>query len=184
MGTVPSWTLPTGGDSILRRSNFLCGLYTSRMPNLMVPVYQGHRKYLRFLWEGEAFQFTCLPFSLSTAPCTFTKLLRPVVASLRSRGMRMVIYLDDILLMNQSSTSLCRECQSLLDLLKNLGFLVNYNRSELTPSIHVQCMSHVPGIRAEHVHNVPTSSSEGVIDPCRNSDNLTGPCGLRAASNT
>lgn len=46
----------------------------------------------------------------------------------------MVIYLDDILLMNQSPTSLRRECRSLLDLLESLGFLVNFNKSELTPS--------------------------------------------------
>jgi hypothetical protein len=27
-----------------------------------VPIFQPHRKYLRFLWQSKLFEFTCLPF--------------------------------------------------------------------------------------------------------------------------
>ena len=53
-------------------------------------------KFLRFVWKGTVFEFKTLPFSLATAPITFTKLLRPVAASLRSQGIHLLIYLDDI----------------------------------------------------------------------------------------
>ena len=46
---------------------------------LIVPTQQ---KYLRFMWEGIMFQFTCLPFGLSSAPRTFTKLMKPILAVL------------------------------------------------------------------------------------------------------
>ena len=37
-----------------------------------VPVYQGHRKYLRFAWYGQLYQYTCLPNGLAFAPRIFT----------------------------------------------------------------------------------------------------------------
>jgi len=40
-----------------------------------VPITREDRKYLRFLWQGTLFQFTCLPNGLSCAPRKFTKLL-------------------------------------------------------------------------------------------------------------
>ena len=43
-----------------------------------VPVKPKDRKWLRFIWHNEAFQFTCLPQGLTSAPCIFTKLLKPV----------------------------------------------------------------------------------------------------------
>ena len=39
-----------------------------------VPITREDRKYLRFLWQGTLFQFTCLPNALSCAPRKFTKL--------------------------------------------------------------------------------------------------------------
>ncbi|KAM9308274.1 uncharacterized protein PAF06_012458 [Gastrophryne carolinensis] len=47
-------------------------------------------------------EFTCLPFGLSSAPWCFTKLMKPVVALLRSRGVCLIIYLDNILIMASS----------------------------------------------------------------------------------
>ena len=43
------------------------------------------------IWE-----FKVMPFGLASAPCTFTKLLKSVVAVLRRLGIRVVLYLDDI----------------------------------------------------------------------------------------
>lgn len=48
-----------------------------------VPIADEHQKYLRFLWKDKLFQYTCLPNGISCAPRLFTKLLKPVYASLR-----------------------------------------------------------------------------------------------------
>ena len=103
-----------------------------------VPIHPSHRKYLRFRWKGEVYQFTCLPFGLSTAPHTFTKITKPVVSFLRGRGIRMVIYLDDMLFLHQEVGELVKIRHLTLDLLEGLGFLVNYQKSELSPS---QCLN-------------------------------------------
>ena len=65
-----------------------------------IPIHPQHQKFLTFQWKGKCFQFTCLPFGLVSAPRVFTKILRPVVGFLRSRGMRCVVYIDDRLLLH------------------------------------------------------------------------------------
>ena len=39
-----------------------------------VPIVWPHRKYFRFLWQFELYEFTCLPFGYSLAPLAFTKI--------------------------------------------------------------------------------------------------------------
>ena len=51
-----------------------------------IPIDSGHQQYLRFMQEGENYQFTCFLFSLSCAPRTFTKVLKPVMILLGHGG--------------------------------------------------------------------------------------------------
>ena len=99
-----------------------------------VPIHSFHQKYLSFIWEGKHYQFTCLPFGLSCAPRTFTKVMKPLVAYLRSLGVRLVIYIDDMLILDQSKEQLLKWRSIALDLLESMGFLVNYKKSVLGPS--------------------------------------------------
>ena len=66
----------------------------------------GHRKY------------QCLPFGISSAPRAFTKLLKPVVATLRSAAIRLVIYLDDLLLLHHNAAELQKVFQLVTTLLR------------------------------------------------------------------
>ena len=88
---------------------------------LSVPIHPNHRKYLQFHWQSLKYQFNCLPFGLSCAPRVFTKLMKPVVAFLREKGMRLIIYLDDILVMCQCQEELTRQVNLIQDLFSVLG---------------------------------------------------------------
>ena len=66
---------------------------------LTVPMHRSVCKYLRFCWKGEVYEFQSLPFGLAPAPLLFTKLLKPLLGFLRERGIRIIIYLDDILIL-------------------------------------------------------------------------------------
>lgn len=72
---------------------------------LVVPITKDHQKFIRFIWKGKFYQYKFLPFGLSSAPRVFTKIMRPVVASLRERGIRLIVYLDDFLIMAESKPS-------------------------------------------------------------------------------
>ena len=51
-----------------------------------VPIAKEHQKYLKFIWQGNLYQFTCLAQGLSSAPRLFTKLMKPVFSFLRELG--------------------------------------------------------------------------------------------------
>ena len=101
------------------------------------PIFRPHCKYLRFIWRHQRYEFTCLPFGYSLAPKVFTKIFKPVVAQLRLNGLRIVIFLDDILLV-ASSFAECMEQLSLLrKLLESLGFVINDAKSQLQPTTRI-----------------------------------------------
>ena len=63
-------------------------------------IFPDHLKYLSFSWDfGKGhtryFQFTVLPFGLSSAPLIFTKLLKPLITHWRSQGIPITIFFDD-----------------------------------------------------------------------------------------
>ena len=95
----------------------------------VIPIWRDHRKYLRFVWRQTLLEFACLPFGLAVAPRVFTKIMKPVVSLLRRTGIRLIIYLDDILLMNASETGLQQDMHTAQHLLENLGFVVNLEKS-------------------------------------------------------
>ncbi|MCG8093560.1 MAG: hypothetical protein JAZ17_08020, partial [Candidatus Thiodiazotropha endolucinida] len=99
---------------------------------LHVPLHVAHRKFLCFCIQGKAFQFTCLCFGPSQAPRNFTKIV--VAAHLRMQNLRLSVYLDDWFLVNQIREMLLRDKTRALNLLAELGFLVNLEKSTLHPS--------------------------------------------------
>ncbi|XP_028411552.1 uncharacterized protein LOC114534197 [Dendronephthya gigantea] len=117
---------------LLKRDDYLIKI-DLKDAYLTVPICKAHQKFLRFLWKGTLLEFACLPFGLATAPRVFTKLMKPVVAALRQRGIRLVIYLDDILIMAESTALGLHQAASALNLLEGLGFVVNYKKSQLVP---------------------------------------------------
>ena len=60
--------------------------------------------------------------------------MKPVMALLRQAGVRCLIYLDDLLIMGQSREEVGNVTQKILFLLQQLGFRVNWEKSQLTPS--------------------------------------------------
>ncbi|KAI8497398.1 hypothetical protein Bbelb_247040 [Branchiostoma belcheri] len=99
-----------------------------------IPVDADSRRFLTFQWQGRFYQFQCLPFGVATAPRVFTKVLKVPVAILRRRGFRLVVYLDDILVIGRSREA-CREALwAAIGLLSRLGFVPNLENSVLEPS--------------------------------------------------
>ena len=47
------------------------------------PIDFSHQKYLKFCFDGQYFQYNCLPNGLASAPRIFTKLLKPVYSARR-----------------------------------------------------------------------------------------------------
>lgn len=100
----------------------------------LISINRDHRKFLRFSFGGKTFQFNCLPFGLCTAPCVFTKLLKPLAHHLRLKGISSVIYLDDILVFGKTKEECSMNVSITRNLLESLGFMLNEAKCELIPS--------------------------------------------------
>ena len=104
----------------------------------MIPIAQEDREFLKFQWKDQTYQFNCLPFGLSSVPWVFTKTTRPVVAALREIGLRLIIYIDDILVMAETESLLKDHVTAVVYLLENLGLVINHPKSELDPSQEIE----------------------------------------------
>ena len=98
-----------------------------------IPIGQRSRKFLRFFLHSQAYQFTALPFGLSTAPLEFTKVAKEVKLMAQARGIRIHQYLDDWLLRAPCPETCLLHTRTLLHLCHRLGWVVNMTKSELGP---------------------------------------------------
>lgn len=101
---------------------------------LHIPIYPEDRRYLRFRFQGQLYQFRALPFGLASAPFIFTKCLKPALSYLRERGFLLVAFLDDFLIIAPSYEVCVHSVSETSNLLNSLGFLINKRKSVFSPS--------------------------------------------------
>ena len=92
---------------------------------LHIPIHPKSRKYLRFCYKSQVFQFTSLPFGLATAPQVFTMIVKEVKLMALSRGLRIH--------QHQSQEEAQVNTQAVVDLTQSLGWIINQEKSELKP---------------------------------------------------
>ena len=80
------------------------------------------------------YHFTCLPFGLSPSAMLFTKKLKPMIAFLRSMGIRLLIFLDDIFIMADSPERAAEHTEIVIRVLESLGFVIKKKKSVLKPT--------------------------------------------------
>ncbi len=99
-----------------------------------VSILPYHRPFLRFAFEGRAYQYRVLPFRLSLSPCVFTKVAEGALVPLREQGVRILNYLDDWLILAQSRDQLCKHRDLVVRHLIELGLRVNWEKSKHSPT--------------------------------------------------
>ncbi len=67
-----------------------------------VSILPRHRPFLRFAFEGRAYQYKVLPFGLALSPRVFTKVVEGALVPMREQGIRILNYLDDWLSLGNS----------------------------------------------------------------------------------
>ena len=99
-----------------------------------IPIVERHRKYLRFAFQNKSYEFCVLPFGLSLAPKVFSMTLDRALAPLRSRGIRVLSYLDDLLILADKRERAEVDTRTVISHLHDLGFVLKWGKSALTPS--------------------------------------------------
>ena len=131
-----------------------------------IPIFSLHRKYLvRFIWKNQRYEFTCLPFGYGLAPRVFTKVFKPIISHLRLHGLRIIIFLDDILLVASSKQECLDQLQFLRQLITDLGFIVNDKKSQLKPSTKLTFLGSIIDSLDMKLY-LPLDKIDKTVSPC------------------
>ena len=90
-----------------------------------VPLSTRSRKLVRFWWKGKLYEFLCIAFGLGPASRIFTKLLKVPISILRRLNIRLIIYLDDLLLMGLNYKEICLARDTAIFLFHQLDLMIN-----------------------------------------------------------
>ena len=99
-----------------------------------VSMHKRSRKYTRFMLDGEIYEYLGLPMGLTCSPRIFTKVSKAVVTVLRLKGVIIIIYIDDILVLGMTFEECSKNVKMVLDLLSHLGFIIRPEKCTLTPA--------------------------------------------------
>ena len=103
-------------------------------------IYHGFRKFVKFKWQNQLFQFTCMGNGIGSAPRIFTKVMKIPISYLREEGINVAAYIDDLILFHDNAEQLIQDTETTLKLLQQLGYVINWDKSSLKPS---QCIEHL-----------------------------------------
>ena len=98
---------------------------------LHVPFVKHHHHFLHFVWHNMPYQWKILPFGLATATRVFTSLTKPILFLCHHKGLHIVIYLDDVLVLLHSKWVGKRACLFLCSLLVHLSLHNNFSKLDL-----------------------------------------------------
>jgi hypothetical protein len=103
-----------------------------------IPIAEAHKRYLSLAYNDQIYNMNCLPFGLSSAPSIFSKVSNWVASLLRDKGIRIIVYLDDYLLLNINPAVLTQQAEHAVSLLKELGWHLNLEKSILEPRKQIE----------------------------------------------
>jgi hypothetical protein len=98
-----------------------------------IPISDSSAGYLGFSWKNVYYRWNVCPFGLSCSPYYFVKTLRPCIEYLRQQGVRLLCYMDDILIA-ASEEDIDNHKDLVLSVLQELGWHINFDESCLVPS--------------------------------------------------
>lgn len=93
---------------------------------LQIPIFLNHRKCVRFCVQNHCYQWKTLCLVPTSAPRVFTKMVSIVAAYRRERNIRLVVYLDDQLVVNQCKDNLIQD----REMLESSGFSRFHNQQK------------------------------------------------------
>lgn len=109
---------------------------------LTLGLHPAHRKYCRFRSpDGKRYQWKVVSFGTSEAPKICTKMMKPLIQILKSLGIRCLIYIDDILILDQCKYRLASAMALAMELFQSeVGLQLKISKGQLYPSQTIQCL--------------------------------------------
>ena len=126
---------------------------------------QAARKFLRFTWQGKLYAFRGMPNGLTSAPRLWTKLLKPMLSTLRKRGHTNSGYIDDLLLQSESFPECVRNVDETVHLMDDLGLTPHPEKSVIQPSQEIEFVGYIVNSRDMKV-TLPLVKIQKIVKHC------------------
>ena len=99
-----------------------------------MPINPDHTKYLSFVWNGKVYQFKVLCFGVKNAPFIFNRLGLQLRKFFNQKGVSIVIYIDDILVISDSFHKCLKDAQFVVNKLVELGLHIKLEKCPYIPT--------------------------------------------------
>ena len=152
---------------ILKQVNFKCKL-DLRDAYCYIPLSEDAKKYVKFYWEGNLYQFLGLCFGLSLSPYIFTKLLKVPITFLHRLGKMIISYLDDMIILGISVNKTLNFRNTVILLLQELGFVINREKSVMIPKQVIECLGMEIDPKWPLTISLPQEKVQNIKLKCRN----------------
>ena len=97
-------------------------------------IKQKFWKYLQFEFEGQKYMFITAPQGMKLSPYYFVKVTKPLITHCRERGIRLIIYIDDIIVIGRHYESCLANLLYVKNLFECCGYTINMTKSVFIPS--------------------------------------------------
>jgi hypothetical protein len=108
-----------------------------------VDIHSAYQQYLGLHWNQDYYQYSTCPFGLASAGLIFSKILRELVKIWRSRGIKIVMYLDDGIIIGQNKQETLQAATIVQQDLNDAGFVISQEKSIWEPSQKAQWLGFV-----------------------------------------
>lgn len=133
-----------------------------------IPMRMSHERFLSICYRNKIYNIKCLPFGLSSAPSIFAKFSNWITKLLREKGIKVIVYLDDFLLMHQDANVLSEQANWVLNFLTELGWHINADKTDLTPKRRIEYL----GLIWDTQYNIKMLPATKVNDVTKNVKDL------------
>ena len=114
-------------DAFMESIDFKDAYYT-------IPIHQDLQKYLCFWWQGQKYQYGCLPNCLLNGPRDFTKVTKVLLRALKTKCFTLTSYIDDNFLIEQEFNRCLQNIIETAQMSIKAGFVINWEKSVLIPT--------------------------------------------------
>ncbi|KAA6401433.1 MAG: hypothetical protein EZS28_003031 [Streblomastix strix] len=91
--------------------------------------------YLAFEFQNNYYTYRAMPFGTKHSPIYFATAMEPIMQQIRMKSeIRIINYVNDILLLHQNKKYLKNMTQKVIETLKYFGFTMNTEKSETEPN--------------------------------------------------
>ena len=131
-----------------------------------VSIQNYDRRFLKFIWMGQLWQYKALPNGLTTAPRLFTKLVKPIMAYLRQRHHIVMAYLDDVFIVGHTLQLAEQGVAAAVNIFQQLGFIVHPEKSKFCPAQVIDYLGFTVNSLSMRI-TIPINKIEEVTQVCR-----------------